>query len=175
MAVLSRVGIRNQAEFDTPERVNHRLDGWVLCGTALAHSSSPSSLCRAAVEIQVTYVLIFVARPGVTSVVNPIPRPAKREWHLDREHRRAALGRPLKTLTRESPSGETPRQRRPSDGFAFQCSASHFPFEVMVSTVPTRQYVHHRHSCYTLPLWSMVLVLSAQHANRRRSAPYITS
>ena len=34
---------------------------------------------------------------------------AARTWHIGREHRRAALGRPVKPLIRESPSEEAPQ------------------------------------------------------------------
>ena len=41
MAVLGRAGVYNQVEFDTPECVHHRIDGWVTCGIPSARSPSP--------------------------------------------------------------------------------------------------------------------------------------
>ena len=206
-AVLGRGRVHNQTEFDTPERVYYQGGRVGYLRNSLARPPplfdllfSPS-LGRAAVETQVAYLLVLAARPYVTSAMNSIPRPTERKWHLDRKHRRAALSRSLEPLTRESSCRETPQLGRPTNGFAFPFTTSRFPFEMIVSTAPTGQHVHHRHSCCTQalrvhgvgvvstargplmsttvqPLFRPAMLVSiapeGQHAYGRHPSPYTT-
>ena len=70
------------------------------------------------------------AKRWVTSFRNPIPRPAEGECHLDSEDRRAAVGRPIKSLS---------------------CPALHFTSKVVVTTAPSRQHTYPKHFCCISP------------------------
>ena len=139
MVVLNPTGVHNQLKSTRRSACTIGVNGRVNVGflqRALSLLLLLFCPCegRAAVETHATYVFVLAVRPDDTSTVNPIPRIAEREWYLDREHRRAALGRPVESLTCESPSRETPQSGRLTDGFMCPYPTSHFPCEVLVLT-----------------------------------------